>query len=150
MNNQFISDNFRNMLASEFLTEVLKTERMLITVFFHQPAAPDSINPDTSPGRTGLNADGTSRGTFGTNTGLVNMRAEDWELSGDTGIIHNAYDIDVGRLNAGAVTVGWYSLWSGTTRADLTFLGWRKLNNDLRLPGGQSLRIGTGVIKIKF
>ena len=140
MNELFITNDFKNMIALKLFSNEV------ITVRFHQPATPDSINSDNSPGRTGYNADGSLRGTFGSATGLVNMNPDAWTIGDTAGEIINANDTNVGRLSSGRVTVSYYSLW----RQDGTYLGYSKLIRDLRLPGGQSLRFARGLIKINI
>ena len=123
MNEQLITDEFRNMAAEKvFANEVY-------TVIFHSD----------NPGPDGLN------NTFGDSFGILNMREENWEV-GDIGVVQNATDMNVGKLGNSIEVVNYYSLW----RDDGTFLGYRKFLRPITILPNDSLRLNSGVIKYKF
>ena len=118
-----LTDAFKNKIANKIFSDEI------ITIIFHQD----------DPGPNG------TANSFGVDAGILDMRPEDWEL-GDTGIIQQATDMNVGKLNSSPVTVRWFSIWDSSA----TYLGKKKLVRNFRLPGNDSLRLSARTIRIKF
>ena len=124
MNEEFFSDEFKNMVAEKAF------DGETITVIFH----------NGNPGPTGIAF------TFGDTRGILNLRPDRWELGG-VGIVQNAFDENVGVLSETAnSTVRYYSLWRG----DGSFLGYRKFLRDIIIPTNDSLRLSARTIRYKF
>ena len=122
MENNFYTDEFKNMVASNVFNEV-------ITLIFHQG----------HPGDTG------NANTFGATAGILNMNPNEWEV-GDTGIVQNKNAIDVGVLSTSRVFVRYITFW----RENGEYLGFKKVLRNLSLPGGKFFRISARSIRFKF
>ena len=128
MNDHFITDAFKNMMAAK----IFGGEQL--TVIIHQG----------NPGPTGRNPDGSIKNYT---AGRFNMDPEDWEIVGDTvGRVQNNSDMNGGILASGPVTATHASLW----RANNEYLGYIKLYRSIRIRNGDSIRISRGFIRYKF
>lgn len=127
MENYFITDEFKNMVALKaFGGEV-------ITVMANQG----------DPGPTGRFPDGTRKNST---SAIFNLHPEDWEIGDTAGKIQNNSDMNGGLASTGSVTITHFSLW----RQNGEYLGSIKLVRSMTTQPGDSVRISRGFIRYKF
>ena len=128
MENYFISDEFKNMVA----LKAFGGEAIIV------------IANQGDPGPTGRRPDGSIRNYT---AARFNMQPEDWEIGDTAGKIQNNSDMNGGKpVGSGSVTITHFSLWRQTGE----FLGSIKLVRSIRVKNGDSVRISRGFIRYKF